>query len=388
MTLKRIYLLLFLGLALFSCKDDDPQGPPYDYEGHWELQGANLASTKNSMAYRADINSVFAILSESGTKTVKRFSMNNYGVFTTEFEATLDFDPLLIAANVPATEGVIVAGTVESGGNTLIRIRAYDNSLTESWTSDYAGGNIFRPFDLTVLTDGGMSVSVRSLNDYDNYPNFSLYRCNSAGDTVWSKWSNSAQDDSYAVEAAPNGGTFVGLEKNGGVLGTGTPTLALLDPNGTKVWDTTYTTADDDLQFISDLKMTTSGDLVLVGETYKHGSILIRYDANGNEKWRKIGPKAGSIALSATPDDGVVVLGSSISEWIERQIEVWKMDASGNFEFTSTLGGPGTDNPGNIATLANGNYLLSGLTNGFGGTGESNFHTFYIRVNNEGEIMP
>jgi len=123
------------------------------------------------------------------------------------------------------------------------------------------------------------------------------------------------------------------------------------------------------------LIQTSDGGYVIAGETYSFGAggydvYVVKLDANGNLQWTTTigGPESdGGNSLTQTSDGGYAIAGYTSSfgagEW---DFYVVKLDANGNLQWTTTIGGPGNEISESLIQTSDGGYAIAGLTQSFG----------------------
>ena len=231
---------------------------------------------------------------------------------------------------------------------------------------------------------------------------------------------------------ASDGGFIVGGSTISGVSGdvtlparaTGVPAsmdywMFKMDAQGTKLWEQRYGGSGDD-RLIKVLPSADGGYLLCgwtdspTGSADVTGAALggrkywvLKTDAQGTKLWdKKYGSLSGEILYDAiaTPDGGYLLTGNSGStvsggaapsgdrtQRAKGPMDIWtiKLDAQGNKQWDSTLGGLDGDYVYSVVNMAGGGYALLGLSFGpvsgdVTGPGNGNYDLWVIKLDNAG----
>ncbi|MBB4603125.1 hypothetical protein HNQ93_003792 [Hymenobacter luteus] len=189
-----------------------------------------------------------------------------------------------------------------------------------------------------------------------------------------------------------DGGYLLGQHSQSGAGGTRTQPsqgeadyfIVKIGPNGVKQWDRRYGGTGQDN--ITCIKQAPDGGYFLGGTTCseKSGDVsrphvghlvqgesiedfwVVRIDAQGNKLWDQ---RAGGVAydmaraMCLTPDGGVLVVGSSSSNFQQVfDFYLVKFNSEGIVEWEEKFGGPDEDQAFDIQPTADGGYLLAGYS--------------------------
>ncbi len=137
---------------------------------------------------------------------------------------------------------------------------------------------------------------------------------------------------------------------------------------------------------------TSDGDFLVVGNAWVSYSrvndiCIVKLDGSGTLQWTKtVGGSlgdGGDVAVQ-TSDGGYLVLGHTYSYGAgDLDIYIAKLDASGELEWTRTVGGSGDDNAYSIIQTSDGGYAIAGYTNSFGAGGND---MYIVKLNGSGGL--
>jgi hypothetical protein len=146
-----------------------------------------------------------------------------------------------------------------------------------------------------------------------------------------------------------------------------------LDANANLQWTTTIGGKKEDVG--TSLIQTSDGGYAIAGHTESFGAgekdvYVVKLDASGNLQWTKtIGGKDWDAGLSLiqTSDGGYAIAGATKSFGAgETDVYVVKLDAKGNLQWTKTIGGPGNEEGFSLIQTSDGGYAIAGVTESFG----------------------
>jgi len=164
-----------------------------------------------------------------------------------------------------------------------------------------------------------------------------------------------------------------------------------LDANGNLQW--TKTIGGPESEEGNSLIQTSDGGYAIAGYTESFGAgkmdvYVIKLDATGNLQWtRTIGGKKEDMGTSLiqTSDGGYAIAGYTKSfgagEW---DVYVVKLDANGNLQWTKTIGGPESEWGNSLIRTSDGGYAIAGLTESFGAGGED---VYVVKLDAHGNLQ-
>jgi len=166
-----------------------------------------------------------------------------------------------------------------------------------------------------------------------------------------------------------------------------------LDANGSLQW--TKTIGGPGYEIGHSLIQTSDDGYAIVGTTGSFGAgetdvYVVKLDANGNLQWTKTigGPKREwGFSLTQTSDGGYAITGTTSSDELaayfgpaEADVYVVKLDATGNLQWTKTIGGPASEEGNSLIQTSDGGYAIAGITESFG-AGEADVYVVKLDKN-------
>jgi len=280
-----------------------------------------------------------------------------------------------------ADGGYAIGGTTTSFGAGLsdaylVKLDANGNL---QWTKTIGGKDFEDGYSLIQTADGGYAIAGATnsfgTGGYDVY----VVKLDANGNLQWTKTIGGKKEDvglMSLIQTADGGYAIAGATNSFGT-GNGDVYVVKLDANGKLQWTKTIGGPGDEIGF--SLIQTSDGGYAIAGSTFSFGAggedvYVVKLDANGNLQWTKTigGPKRewGS-SLIQTSDGGYAIAGTTTS-FGAGQLDVYvvKLDASGNLQWTKTIGGPGDEGGISLIQTSDGGYGIAGYTNSFGAGGE------------------
>ncbi len=164
-----------------------------------------------------------------------------------------------------------------------------------------------------------------------------------------------------------------------------------LDASGTLLWAKTFGGANHD--GIWSIVATPDGGCALAGYTQSFGAggydvYVLKLDASGNLQWsRTIGGPSDEFGygIIQTTDGGYLIVGETWSFGPgSASIYAIKLDASGNQEWTTTIGGTAQDYARSVLQTADGGYLIAGTSWSFG---PGQYDIFLVKLDIGGNFL-
>lgn len=240
------------------------------------------------------------------------------------------------------------------------------------WTKTLGGSNIDIGTCVRETTDGGFIITgyTRSFGSMSGR-NVLLIKTDQSGNIIWiNGYGGNNDDEGNAVVQTSDGGfVAAGYTKSYGSGGTDFY-LIKVDANGNQLWDRVFGGTSD--EEVYSMVLTDDGGFLLAGATSSFGSgsrdiWLVKTDASGNQQWTKtIGGLSsdGARSISKTSDGGYIITGWTFSYGPGAVGNVWlvKTDAAGNMVWNKFFGGTDVDRGLSVKQTSDGGYILTGYT--------------------------
>lgn len=217
----------------------------------------------------------------------------------------------------------------------------------------------------------------------------------SAAEPDWmTQFGSTTNDDARAVATGPDNAVHVVGRTAGALAGSNKGDddafIVTFDDDGNVVWQrqpgTAYHTGADGVATDAD------------GNVYMAGSLdafLVKFDPNGRILWRRQPPRttpADARAVATDADGNVYVAGSTMSSFAgpnQGDLDAFlvKYDPAGRVLWRTQFGTSGSDDATGVATDADGNVYIVGLTDkALGGTFKGITDAFVIKFDRYGHI--
>ena len=249
------------------------------------------------------------------------------------------------------------------------------------------------------------TVEVRPRESCKRPPNIEWQRCLGGSDWESAESVQQTADGGYIVA----GRTYSNDGDVSGNHGIDDFWVVKLDASGNMTWQKCLGGSSWDEAY--DIQQTADGGYIVAGWAFSndgdvsgnHGTDLwvVKLDASGNMAWQRcLGGSGWDIAYSIqqTADDGYIVAGHSRSNDGDvsgnhgiDDFWVVKLDASGNMTWQRCLGGSGTDDAYSIQQVADGGYVVAGITdtnnNGDVSGNHGSFDCWIVKLDRYGNLL-
>jgi hypothetical protein len=298
-----------------------------------------------------------------------------------------------------ADGGFIVAGYTHSFGMgyTDLYLVKTDAEGTPVWSNTFGGRGWDVAFSVDQTEDGGYVVAGYTTSFGAGARDVFLVKTDGEGNELWSQtFGGPAVDVGRSVVEAENGDLVIAGTTESAGAGIDDVILIRTDAEGNERWTRTF--GGDQSDMGEAVIETSDGDLVVVGSTGSHSSnrdvYLVRTDGEGNEIWTQAIGFPGHLgydwgnAVRETRDGGLVVAGhSDISSQGQETLNaiLLKTDADGNQEWVSSIGESiFYDYGSDVVETDGGGYLLVGTTKTIRKTENA---LYVVRTDAEGEVL-
>ncbi|MBM7607966.1 flagellin-like hook-associated protein FlgL [Lysinibacillus composti] len=274
----------------------------------------------------------------------------------------------------------------------------------------YATNNIVEAQDGNFIISGfatnGELTSDGMNKDNDVY----LSKIDTSGNVMWERTFDYKDSDSSARLSSTSDGGFImtGHSRNHQISSDEDAWILKLDANGDVEWKKNFNSSKNEILF--EVQETVEGGYLAVGYTYSSdGTVpvnqvnmdawIIKLDSDGNTEWEKTiaGTKSDMFSgLVTTEDGGFIVSGSSASsdsDFTENYglDDMWviKFDNHGIKQWSTHLGGSGSEQAFGILKMDDGGFIIVGPTTSTDGDiGENNgdYDAAVIKISAVGEV--
>jgi len=284
----------------------------------------------------------------------------------------------------------VIAGFTRSfgAGEADVYVVKLDANGNLQWTTTIGGPEIEEGVSLIQTSDGGYAIAgvTQSFGagGYDVY----VVKLDAKGNLQWTKAIGGPDyDQGFSLIQTSDGGYAIAGFTNSFGAGSGDVYVVKLDAHGNLQWTKTIGGKEDDKGY--SLIQTSDGGYAITGYTKSFGAggwdvYVVKLDANGNLQWTKtIGGPGNEIGFSLiqTSDGGYAITGPTYSFGAGgADVYVVKLNANGNLQWTTTIGGKEEDVGFSLIQTSDGGYAIAGTTKSFG-AGEADVYVVKLDKN-------
>jgi hypothetical protein len=334
----------------------------------------------------------------------KSFGAGNWDVYVVKLDATgnLQWTRTIGGENEDlghsliqtSDGGYVIAGHTKSfgAGDWDVYVVKLDATGNLQWTRTIGGENEDLSLSLIQTSDGGYALAGATRSFSAGEDDVYVVKLDANGNLQWTKTIGGPNRDwsSSLIQTSDGGYAIAGYTKSFGVGGADVYVVKL-DANGNLQWTKTIGEPADEVGF--SLIQTSDGGYAIAGYTSSFGAgswdvYVVKLDANGNLQWTKtIGGKGWEAghSLIRTSDGGYAIAGTTTSfgagGW---DVYVVKLDASGNLQWTKTIGGPKEDWGASLIQTSDGGYAIAGHTRSFG---VGDWDVYVVKLNANGNLQ-
>lgn len=275
---------------------------------------------------------------------------------------------------VTADNGYIIAGSTGSfGNNSQVYIVKIDSAGVPEWEKTYGGNNVEWAEEIIISSDTNYFLAgytnTFGEGGYDVY----LLKTDTLGDTLWTKtYGNGNWDLAYdMIETSDSNLIICGESDNGTSVNA---YLIKTNLQGDTIWTETYGTDSTDVGLsVCELPDST---IMMAGYSKANGSrdyYLVKVDqVTGKEIWSITQGGTGydvwnEVILTNDNNIGLIGTAEDATGSGKKDMILMKSDTAGTQIWKRTMGGPEDDGGNSIIQYSNGEYLLTGFTESFGG---------------------
>lgn len=233
---------------------------------------------------------------------------------------------------------IVLCGNFES----KILLIKTTKSGKKIWRKEIEAGNGSSVRSLSEHIDGSLFIcGSTSRNAATQKKDILILKCNSAGDTIWSKTYGSSENDyGQSIIATSDGNLLISGKTEGFNAGaTLDVCLVKINPQGDTIWTKSFEDTCD--VSIPDLIETQNGDYLITGSS-KNNNLsevyFLKIDANGTVLWKKtIGPPEFRMGYASIEISDGSILTCGVNA-IKGQLIVIKIDQAGNLIWEKEYG--------------------------------------------------
>jgi len=290
--------------------------------------------------------------------------------------------------------GYAIAGETYSfgAGESHVYVVKLDAKGNLQWTKTIYGLNYEAGKSLTQTSDGGYAIAGYTSLIFEGGGDVYLVKLDAHGNLQWTKTIGGPhhEEGTSLIQTSDGGYAIAGTTESFGA-GDKDVYVVKLDANGKLQWTKTIGGGDTDRG--TSLIQTSDGGYAIAGETYSFGAgwadvYVVKLDAKGNLQWTKTiggGDRDGGHSLIQTSDGGYAIAGYTYSFGAgESDVYVVKLDAYGNLQWTRTIGGPKDDWGTFLIRTSDGGYAIAGYTISFG-AGE--WDVYVVKLDANGNLQ-
>ncbi len=289
--------------------------------------------------------------------------------------------------------GYAIAGRTTSfgQGNSDVYVVKIDAQGNLQWTRTIGGSNDEYARSITQTTDGGYIVAGYTMSFGAGLADAYVVKLDAQGTVQWTRTiGGNNWDEAFDIIQTTDGGyALVGFTNTFGLNNSRDVYVVKLDANGNIQWTRTVGGVNNEYGY--SIIQTTDGGYAIAGWTHSFGVGLydvyvVKLDASGNIQWtRTVGGSntEEGLAIIQTTDGGYAIAGFT---WSFGQgaddIYVIKLNAQGGVQWTRTIGGPNNERGHTIVQTADGGYAVAGWTTSFANGG-----AYLVKLDAQGTLQ-
>jgi uncharacterized delta-60 repeat protein len=290
--------------------------------------------------------------------------------------------------------GVCTAGRTASQGAGredawLVRVDGDGRML---WNKTFGGAEIDRARAIVELADRSLVVAGATESSGAGEFDVWVFKVSADGELIWDRqFGGPATDWASALVATSDGGVAVGAYTQDVSEGPYDFWVLKLDGEGNLEWQQRF--GGEQTDWSNAITATSDDGIVVVGHTESSGAggadfWVLQLNSQGDLIWQRTfgGAKADyASAVTTTREAELLVTGMTISQGAGLfDGQIIKLTATGEVLWNKTFGGPGNDWLRAIAQTQDGNYAIAGYTDSKG-AGENDVWLF--KLTPDGEVI-
>ena len=182
----------------------------------------------------------------------------------------------------------------------------------------------------------------------------------------------------YSVKQTSDGGYVIGVGFYGDF------TLFKTNSQGDSIWTKYYQFATDET--VVKLEITLDGGYILCGTVDNpETGIIIKTDTNGNQQWFNTFPNVESInSIKNTSDGGYIMTGVFKNQLGDNEVWLGKTDSQGSLIWSNTFGGNNNDGGYSVKETIDGGFIIAAIYRPFPGDTIEDSSVFIIKTDSLG----
>ncbi len=302
-------------------------------------------------------------------------------------------------AEKTADGGVIIAGSTSSfgAGSVDAWIVKLNAEGTVQWQKAYGGSGLDYTNFITQTSDGGYIAAGLTTSFGAGGEDVWILKLNADGSIAWQKtYGGGANETAYYVQETfdlqgnAEGYIAAGITRSFDA-GDWDGWILKLNTDGTISWQKTYGMAGSD--HIISIQQTLDSGYIATGCTTSFGAgnfdfWVLKLDPDGTIDWQKTyggNHDESSMSLFQTNDSGYIVSSRFTRSFGAGGEDVWilKLNSDGSIGWQKTYGGISDEGATSIIQIADGRFIVAGVTNSFGA---GDFDFLLMQLNSDGTV--
>ena len=194
-------------------------------------------------------------------------------------------------------------------------------------------------------------------------------------------------DEGYSVQSTSDGGYIISGRTSSFGAGNVDMYLVKIDSHGNLIWAKTFGGVFNDYAWCA--QQTSDGGYIIIGGSYSFSGTtsdvyLVKTDASGNAQWSKtLGTPGNDNEYwgQQTEDNGYIIVGYTGNNG---DIYLLKTDSTGNLIWTKTFGGTNVENGFYVQQTSDAGYVIVGSTQSFG---QGSFDVYLLKTDSIGNLL-
>lgn len=286
--------------------------------------------------------------------------------------------------------GFIFCGNTSSYGiaNSDVYIVKLDANGIIQWTKTIGGSSADIAYSITQTSDGGYAVAGWTYSFGSGNADIYVVKLNPTGIIEWTRTiGGTLTDVSFSIIQAHNGDLVVaGYTDSFGAGNYDFYVVRLNRISGSVIWTRTIG-YNGTLEEARSIIQTSDRGFIIAGAVTGLASdfLIVKLNISGNFEWAKViggSNNEDAKSIKITNDGGFIVAGYTNSGGAgNHDMYIVKLSASGNLQWSSTIGGCNDEYAYSIIQTSDYGYVVAGFTNSFG-SGSDDF--YFLKLDKNG----